>query len=38
MIGIFPKSFIHTYLDVKEDLPIVAEIGKITLTIKYDSD
>ena len=38
MIGIFPKSFIHTYLDVKEDLPIVAEIGKITLTVKDDSD
>ena len=27
MIGVFPKSFIHTYADTKEDLPIVAEIG-----------
>ena len=29
MIGVFPKSFVHTYSDAKEDLPIVAEIGKI---------
>ena len=29
MIGVFPKSFIHTYTETKEDLPIVAEIGKI---------
>ena len=28
MIGVFPKSFIHTYPETKEDLPIVAEIGK----------
>ena len=28
MIGVFPKSFVHTYPDAKEDLPIVAEIGK----------
>ena len=27
MIGVFPKSFIHTYPSPKEDLPIVAEIG-----------
>ena len=31
MIGVFPKSFIHTYTETKEDLPIVAEIGKIDL-------
>ena len=29
MIGVFPKSFIHTYPDAKEDLPIVAEIGEL---------
>ena len=29
MKGVFPKSFIHTYPDTKEDLPIVAEIGMI---------
>ena len=34
MIGVFPKSFIHTYPDVKEDLPIVAEIGKINFMAK----
>ena len=27
MIGVFPKSFVHTYPDTKEDLPIVSEIG-----------
>ena len=27
MVGVFPKSFVHTYTDEKEDLPIVAEIG-----------
>ena len=32
MIGVFPKSFIHTYADTKEDLPIVAEIGNAIIS------
>ena len=36
MIGVFPKSFIHTYKDAKEDLPIVAEIGNIIATNTHE--